>query len=134
MDTTLTRPDAKRLHVFYDGGCPLCSREIRHYQRLTSEAAIHWVDIQRDHATLDHFGLRQEDAMRRMHAYRPDGEWLIGVYAFLAIWLQIPRYRWAARLVRLLRLDRPLQRLYHRWAERRFARLCNDERCKLPHS
>ena len=34
--------------VFYDGGCPLCRREIAHYQRIDRERRIQWTDIQQE--------------------------------------------------------------------------------------
>lgn len=132
MDKTSTITEVDRLHVFYDGGCPLCRREIQHYRRLASEKRIAWIDVERDVATLRHFGLQQAEALHRMHAYSPKGQWLIGVYAFLAIWRCIPRYRWAARCIQALGMDRPLQWLYQRWADRRFERARCAGRCDLP--
>lgn len=32
--------------VFFDGGCPLCVREISHYKRLDRDGAVSWVDLE----------------------------------------------------------------------------------------
>ncbi|CRI64811.1 hypothetical protein THIOKS12130002 [Thiocapsa sp. KS1] len=31
--------------AYFDGGCPLCSKEIAHYRRIDKAGAIHWVDL-----------------------------------------------------------------------------------------
>lgn len=129
MNKIEQRPDIHRLHVFFDGGCPSCAREIAHYRRVAPGETIHWVNADADDTTLARFGVGRNAAMRQLHAIDEAGNWHIGVPAFLAIWQRIPRYRWAAVLVRALRLTGPMQRLYARWAERRFTRLCRAGRC-----
>ena len=48
------------LRVLFDGGCPLCRREIALYQRLRPSRPIEWIDIDADRRAA-------EDAMREMH-------------------------------------------------------------------
>ena len=123
--------DQPRPTVFFDGSCPLCSREIRHYRRLPGAEAIRWVDASRDPTSLAAAGLDRETAMRRLHARDGDGEWLIGVDAFLAIWRRLPRYRWLARFVGM----RPVRRVtawgYDRFADWRYRRRCTTS-CRAP--
>ncbi len=33
------------LEVFYDGGCPLCRREINYFRALKSRVPIIWLDL-----------------------------------------------------------------------------------------
>lgn len=35
--------DRQRATVFFDGGCPMCRREIAHYQRLDAAGRIRWL-------------------------------------------------------------------------------------------
>jgi len=123
--------DHPRPTVFFDGSCPLCSREIRHYRRLPGAEAIRWVDVSRDTTSLAAAGLDRDTAMRRLHAREGDGQWRVGVDAFLAIWRRLPRYRWLARFVGL----RPVRWVaswgYDRFADWRFRRRCNES-CRTP--
>lgn len=120
--------------VYYDGGCPLCAREIAHYRRRRSApGALVWIDAAQDDAALAAAGLSREAAMRRFHV-RVGETWQIGVPGFVALWERIPAYRWLAVLVRTLRLQAPLQWLYRRFAERRYARRCGGDRCVPPRS
>jgi predicted DCC family thiol-disulfide oxidoreductase YuxK len=117
--------------TFFDGGCPMCSKEIAHYQRLDRSGRIHWVDITRDAAALDAAGLDAETAMRRLHVQTATGEMLTGVPAFVAVWRQLPGYRLLARLVTGLRLTRPLDLAYARFADWRFERRCGADGCAI---
>ncbi|MFT6308343.1 MAG: putative DCC family thiol-disulfide oxidoreductase YuxK, partial [Halioglobus sp.] len=31
--------------MFYDGACPLCSREVAHYRRIDTNNNVSWLDI-----------------------------------------------------------------------------------------
>jgi hypothetical protein len=62
--------------MFYDGGCPLCSREIKHYRRLDSAGRIDWIDISRDASLLQAMGITLETAMARLHC--PASGWMAG--------------------------------------------------------
>ena len=120
-----------QLTTFFDGGCPLCSREIAHYRRLDRAQRIRWVDITTEPDALAAVGLDQATAMRRLHVQDAAGRLIQGVPAFVAIWRQLPGYRLLARLVTGLKLTTPLDWAYRRFADWRFRRRCQDGHCAI---
>lgn len=119
------------LITFFDGGCPLCSREIAHYRKIDRAGRVRWVDITQEPNALAAAGLDLPTAMRRLHVQDPEGRMLSGVAAFVAIWRRLPRWHWLARLVSGLRLTGPLEWAYRRFAERRFRQRCADGACPV---
>jgi predicted DCC family thiol-disulfide oxidoreductase YuxK len=117
--------------AYFDGGCPLCSKEIAHYRRIDRAGAIHWVDITDDGGAMAEAGIDRTDAMRRIHAKETDGSILSGVPAFVAIWRRLPGYRRLAALVQGLRLVGPLEGGYAHFADRRLRRRCKEGACTL---
>lgn len=109
--------------VFYDGGCPVCRREIAHYRRLDRAGRVQWADIDADPTALDGTGIDPVDAMRRFHVIDAAGRVRSGAAAFTVVWDALPGWRHVARGIRALRLVAPLERVYVRWAERRWRRL-----------
>ena len=93
----------QRLTVYYNGACPICGAEVRHYQTLASgeDAPLDWVDISVEREALARFGIDADGARRRLYAALDDGRLLAGVDAFAALWQRLARYRWLARLVAL---------------------------------
>lgn len=59
--------------VFFDGGCPLCSREIAHYRGLQAFGAINWLDVSVAGVDLASYGITQDQAMRRFHVMDAEG-------------------------------------------------------------
>lgn len=86
--------------VIYNGACPICSREIAAYRRecQTKDVPIRFQDLQT--ADLARWGLDEDSAARRFHVVR-DGQLVSGLPAFLALWAELPRYRWLARVLSL---------------------------------
>jgi predicted DCC family thiol-disulfide oxidoreductase YuxK len=82
-----------RTQVYYDGGCPVCSREIAAYQRAEGAEALCFVDVSRPDAALAP-GLTREAALARMHVRRADGSMASGAAAFAALWSALPRWAW----------------------------------------
>ncbi len=117
--------------LFYDGQCPLCRREIAHYQRLDSAQRIDWQDLFDQATRLDKWGLEKLDAMRVIHAIGQDGQVLKGVKAFMVIWQELPYYRHLAAVIRILRLESLLNWAYLKFASRRFKSRCKGG-CDLP--
>lgn len=115
--------------VFYDGGCPLCRREIVHYQRIDREHRIQWMDIQQEADTLQANGLSWEQAMQRMHVRDSDGRMVSGAAAFVALWRHIPRYRFLAGLVALPGINWTAEQVYSMFARRRYRSRCSDQVC-----
>ncbi len=120
-----------KLTVLYDGGCPLCRREIAHAQGLSKrqgDNALCFVDIGRAEGdgALD---AERATLLARFHVQRADGSRLQGAAAFLAMWARLPGWRWLARMGRLpgaltlleaayngfLRVRPQLQALARRW-------------------
>jgi len=114
--------------VFFDGRCPLCLREISHYQRMDHAQKIRWVDIWENEPLLKTLGLTLEQTMRVFHVLDRSGELKTGAYGFVEVWQQLPYYRWLGRGVQHLRLTTPLNWLYHhfaRWRYRSRCKTCN---------
>ena len=82
--------------VLYNGSCPICSKEIGHYQKTCAD--IQYEDLNQTDLTT--WAVDKETAMRRLHV-RAYGRVFTGVDAFLQIWMNIPRYRRLATFVSL---------------------------------
>jgi len=87
------------LDVFYDGACPLCRREIAHYQRLRADPPVRFVDLSTD--ALPAHAPERAALLARLHVRHADGRWRHGAAAFVALWACLPGWRWAARAARL---------------------------------
>lgn len=86
--------------VYFDGSCPLCSAEIRHYASCDGGDKLRFVDVSSEGADLGG-DLACNDAMSRFHVRLPDGTLLSGARAFIAVWATLPRWKGVARLARI---------------------------------
>ena len=85
-DETLTDSSAARadLTLLYDGGCPLCLREVRFLRRRDAgRHRLAFVDIDAaDYRPEHHGGIEYRQAMGRIHAIDGEGEILRDVDVF----------------------------------------------------
>ncbi|WP_058246386.1 thiol-disulfide oxidoreductase DCC family protein [Tropicibacter naphthalenivorans] len=89
---------SEKTTVIYNDTCPICSREVDGYKRLTAQdATIGYHGLSA--CDLARFGLTPDQAARRFHVVK-GGQLLSGMPAFAALWQDIPRLRWLARVVR----------------------------------
>jgi demethoxyubiquinone hydroxylase (CLK1/Coq7/Cat5 family) len=100
------------LTVLYDGGCPLCSREIAWYRGLPARCRIVWQDASSvpEHALPP--GVSQRAALARLHVVRGDGSLHTGAAAFIALWSQLLPLRQFARLASMPPMPWLLERAY----------------------
>ena len=113
----MTQPQ-DTLTVLYDGGCPLCRREIAHVRGLAEQregSALCFIDISQAEGMA---GAEREALLARFHVQRSDGSRLSGAAAFTAMWSRLPGWRWLARLAQLPGMPTLLE-----WAYRAFLRL-----------
>lgn len=120
MNTSTARTKASQMQtdppgcttVYYDGSCPLCTREVSVYRTAQNAEALHFVDVSQAQAQLAP-DLTRAEAMARFHVRRADGELQGGAAAFATLWRALPRFR---RLGKLLehRLVLPLAECVYR--------------------
>ena len=105
------KPEA-RCTVYFDGDCPICSREIATYRRSQGSETIDWVDASRcDEAAL-RTGLDRASALQRFHVRGADGALISGAAAFVEIWKHLPAFNWLARIGARPRVLAALDTLY----------------------
>jgi predicted DCC family thiol-disulfide oxidoreductase YuxK len=85
--------------LYFDGACPVCSREVAMYQRQPGADRLRWVDVAHCDAGDLGTGLSREAAMARLHLRRADGSLISGAQAFTALWQALPRWAWLGRLL-----------------------------------
>ena len=110
------------IKVFYDGKCGMCSREIRHYMKISPRETFIWRDIANEPQHLKEINVSQSNALKRLHVIDQDGKIQIGVDAFIAIWRKIPRWRLLAFLCAIPGIKFTLGVLYNKFADWKFAR------------
>jgi ubiquinone biosynthesis monooxygenase Coq7 len=81
------------LTVYFDGACPVCSREVALYQRQTGAERCQWVDVSACEPSALGAGLGRDQALARMHVRQADGELVSGAKAFAALWQALPGTR-----------------------------------------
>ena len=86
--------------VYYDGGCPVCRREIGWYRSRTPLTPIEWVDV--SSTVCDPAGdLCRAEALRVFHVRCADGRLVRGAHAFALLWQRYPSLNRAGRLAAL---------------------------------
>ncbi|QNI70743.1 thiol-disulfide oxidoreductase DCC family protein [Cyanobium sp. NS01] len=126
------------MRILYDGGCPLCLREVRllrarDQQRHGDQPVLAFIDI--DAAGYDpsaHAGITYRDAMGTIHGISGDGELLSGVEVFRRAyglvglgWIYAPT-RWPL----VQPLVESLYQLWARWRLRLTGRPGLEELCR----
>ena len=133
MQSNTSHPDAKtgQLTVLFDGGCPLCAREIRHYQTMQGADNVNWVDITQTPDLEQVYGVSYSSAMQRFHVRDQQGEWQTGAYGFVTLWQNFRFFRFAALVLESLRLVGMVDWVYGIFAKRRLKSRCADGACEL---
>lgn len=105
-ESPVTAPEAQpachdaALTVLYDGACPLCRREIALYRGLPASRPLAFVDVSDAAAALPP-GADRARLLARFHVRRADGTLADGARGFIALWAELPGWRWLARLAAL---------------------------------
>jgi predicted DCC family thiol-disulfide oxidoreductase YuxK len=98
----------KKLTVWYDGACPLCTREIALMRWLDRREVIDFVNLVN---TENACPINRDLLLARLHAME-DGLLLSGAAAFAAMWRAIPLLRPLGLLAKIPVVLRGLERLY----------------------
>ena len=80
--------------VYFDGACPVCSKEIATYKKWHGADRIQWVDAS---ACQEHdlgVALNREAALARLHLRDADGKLLQGAAAFVELWKHLHALAW----------------------------------------
>jgi predicted DCC family thiol-disulfide oxidoreductase YuxK len=120
------------VEVFYDGECPLCTREIRVLQRLDRRGRIGFVDIAADGFEAAALGLSRAALMARIHGRLPDGTMIEGVEVFRRLYAAVG-FGWAVALTRVPGVSHALDLAYGVFARNRLRLTgrCDDGACAL---
>jgi predicted DCC family thiol-disulfide oxidoreductase YuxK len=94
-------PRATALTVYYDGACPVCSREMDIYRRQPGAEACEWIDAASCPEERLGPGLTRAEALARFHVRRADGALVSGARGFATLWQALPRSAWLGRLAAL---------------------------------
>jgi predicted DCC family thiol-disulfide oxidoreductase YuxK len=116
------------ISVFYDDRCPICSREIDYYKKISPSSVIKFCGISHHLNTLEKNKISYKESLKIIHAINKEGQIFRGVDAFVLIWQQFTGWRWFAKFVKLPVIYQVIKALYNIFANWRFNRLAH---CKL---
>ena len=99
--------------VFFDGGCPVCRREIAWYADRRGGDALRWIDVTDDANTpLFPAGYSTDRLLKRFTVVRNDGQVVTGAPAFVAIWRAVHALSWLGQLMDRRPIVWVLERMY----------------------
>ncbi|HEV3236866.1 MAG TPA: DUF393 domain-containing protein [Gemmataceae bacterium] len=125
------------LTLYYDGLCPLCSREIAFYRKRVVDNAVVFEDITEPGFDAASRGLDPASIHQVLHVKTAQGDIRTGLEAFIAIWRVIPGFTWLARLAGLplvhglMTLGYAVFARFRPWLPRRARNDCAEGRCRV---
>ena len=88
-----------KIRIFFDGGCPVCSREINFYRRNPAASRCEWVDLQTVSDASLPAGYSREALLKRFHIEHAKAGIISGAPAFAYLWQEMFRWNWIVRFV-----------------------------------
>ncbi len=128
-----------KLTIFFDGGCPLCRREVDFLQSRNQKGHLGFIDINSSDFSLDlKYGITYKQAMERIHALKIDGSVIKDIKVFQEAYGLIG-LGWIYAPTKLPILDKFIEFFYGLWAKYRLKitfrpsieKLCSERDCKL---
>jgi predicted DCC family thiol-disulfide oxidoreductase YuxK len=119
VNPTQARPSAAwEIEAFYDGACPLCTREVNFLRRIDRHGKIRFTNIAADDFRANDYGIDLNEFMTEIHGRLPDGTWVRGVEVFRRLYSAVGcgPIVWATRLPLIRSL---LDRAYSMFARNR---------------
>jgi len=86
------------LTIFYDGGCPLCLKEMRHLFKADINNQILFVDINDSGFQSNYPSVDRDQANRILHGWLPDGTVLLGLDVTCKAWSLVGKGHWLSIL------------------------------------
>ncbi|MFC1612129.1 thiol-disulfide oxidoreductase DCC family protein [Myxococcota bacterium] len=75
-----------KIELFYDGACPLCSREVTAIRRLDRKGRIQFTNIADPGFSAPDYGHDLAFFIDQIQARMPNGDWVQGVEAFRRVY------------------------------------------------
>ncbi|MEO6599626.1 MAG: DUF393 domain-containing protein [Polyangiaceae bacterium] len=118
------------VEVFYDGECPLCTREIEMLRRKDDAHRIRFTDIAARGFDAEAIGLPWSTLMERIHGRLPDGTLIEGVEVFRRLYAAVG-FGPLVAATRLPGVSQLLDLSYRVFAKNRlrFTGRCKDDAC-----
>ena len=108
-----------KLTIFFDGGCPLCKREVDFLQSKNQKGSLRFSDINTSDFSSDlKFGITYKQAMDRIHAMKSDGSVIKDIKVFQEAYNLIG-LGWIYAPTKLPILDKFIEFIYGLWAKYR---------------
>ena len=108
-----------KLTIFFDGGCPLCKREIYFLQSRNKKGYLSFIDINTSDFYLDlKYGITYKQAMERIHALKSDGSVIKDIKVFQEAYNLIG-LGWIYALTKISIFYKFIESIYGVWAKNR---------------
>lgn len=120
------------LEVFYDGGCPLCRREIAALKKWDRRGQVLFTDINAPEFCAESVGKTQAELMERIHGRLPDSGWVTGAEVFRRLYAAAG-FGPLVALTRLPGVSNLMDWSYAVFARNRLRMTgrCTDESCRV---
>ena len=108
-----------KLTIFFDGGCPLCKREVDFLKSRNKKGYLSFIDINTSDFYLDlKYGITYKQAMERIHALKSDGSVIKDIKVFQEAYTLIG-LGWIYAPTKLPIFDKFIEFIYGIWAKYR---------------
>ena len=88
-----TTQTTRSLTVFFDGSCPICSKEINFYKMRAGAENLSWVDVSDEEIPIPIQNRSRKELMARFHVLSSSGELVSGGAAFAELWASLPAFK-----------------------------------------
>ena len=77
---------SKKIKVFYDGKCNICTKEINFYSKIDKDKNFDWINIHNNKEKIKNTGLSKKELLSILHIQNEKGSIIKGVDAFAIMW------------------------------------------------
>jgi predicted DCC family thiol-disulfide oxidoreductase YuxK len=129
VETTMAAPET--ITVYFDGLCPVCSREVTLYRWLDRRERIRWLDLAGADDVLDAEMFTLDAALEQLHVRDANGSLHLGFDAHLLMWQRLIGFRTLSRWLKRWPIVRNVaEHAYRAFTRRRPGRLLRERRLR----